>query len=347
MSLGDITEFILENGTPVIIATDVNPVPSLVKKVSTAFNARLNVPSYDLPVRKKNRLTQRYGDKKISDHSKDALAAAIQALKDEKDLIKKIEKKTADLEEDKTRKVMKKTIKEEKSITNVLNDVKSEEKDETDGETEKINIDIDWEKRSKRLNEELERKEKEIERLKDYRDELKKIIREKNDKISQLSSERQSKIDRDEEVKRWKKRYENILKNSEKKGNKIKKLNKKIEKLLSVIKRIKSGEKLYKIHGSKDEIRDNGEPVLFVQKNVELNPPSYVNFVVVFKEEEKSFYEDKGIKTVLIDDLEGVLVEDYFVTGEEKIMSQLEDEKDGFMDWLEDYRERKDDRKNT
>ncbi len=347
MSLGDIIEFILKNGKPVIIATDVNPVPSLVKKVSTAFNTRLNIPESDLPIRKKNRLTQKYADKNISDHSKDALAAAIQALKDEKNLIKKIEKKTSDLEKENTRKVMKKVIKEEKSITKVLNRVISEEKEKVEPDDEKINVDIDWEKRSKRLEKELERKEKEIERLKNYRDELKDKIEVKNDKISGLSSERQKEIDRTEEVKKWKKRYENALKNSKKKKDKIKRLEDKIENFLSVIERIKRGEKIYRLHSNGDEINDTEESILFVQKNVKLNPPSYVNVVVVFKDEDKNFYENKGIKTVLIDDLEGLLVEDYFVIDKEKIISQLEDENDSFIDWLMDYRERRDDRKNS
>ncbi len=344
MGLGDITEFILENGTPVIVATDVHPAPSLVKKVSSAFNAKLYVPEKDLPVKKKNRMTKKYADMDISDHSKDALAAALQAMKSEKDLIKKLEKKTVDLNEEKRELVKEKAIKKEKSISKVIEQVQTEDKDledEKNNETEPEPV-VNWEEKAKKLDEKLERKEKEIKRLKDYIDDLKDEIDSKKDEIRRLKSDRQKSIDRSEEVKKWKKRYENVLKTSRKRKNNIETLEEELNNFKKALKELNEGKNLYTICKNREELSNVRGSVAFVEKNLETKPPSNVTVVVVPRENEKDFYKNKGLDTVLKNEISGTEVNGFFICDEEDVLSQVDSKEETFIEWLEDYRDRKD-----
>jgi predicted RNase H-like nuclease (RuvC/YqgF family) len=77
-SLEDIISFISQFGTPCIIATDVNPVPHTVDKLSRSFDCKLYVPSSDILVEEKNVLTKEYRYRNF--HQRDALAAALHSL---------------------------------------------------------------------------------------------------------------------------------------------------------------------------------------------------------------------------------------------------------------------------
>lgn len=77
-SLQDIIQFISQYGSPCIIATDVNPAPHTVEKLSHSFDCKLFIPSSDISVDEKNSLTKPYSYKNF--HQRDALAAALKAL---------------------------------------------------------------------------------------------------------------------------------------------------------------------------------------------------------------------------------------------------------------------------
>ncbi len=77
-SIQDIISYISQFGSPLIIATDVNPVPHTVDKLSRSFDCKLFVPPADIPVEEKNVLTRTYTLR--DSHQRDALAAALKAL---------------------------------------------------------------------------------------------------------------------------------------------------------------------------------------------------------------------------------------------------------------------------
>jgi predicted RNase H-like nuclease (RuvC/YqgF family) len=77
-SIPDIVSFISQFGSPCIIATDVNPAPHTVDKLSRSFDCKLFVPHTDISVEEKNLLTKTYSFK--NSHQRDALAAALKAL---------------------------------------------------------------------------------------------------------------------------------------------------------------------------------------------------------------------------------------------------------------------------
>jgi predicted RNase H-like nuclease (RuvC/YqgF family) len=77
MSKKDIIERIVEVGTPVIIATDVDTLPQTVEKVSASFEAKLHIPRTSISLREKNEMAR--GLQVANAHERDALAAAVKA----------------------------------------------------------------------------------------------------------------------------------------------------------------------------------------------------------------------------------------------------------------------------
>jgi predicted RNase H-like nuclease (RuvC/YqgF family) len=77
-SIQNIISFIAQFGSPCIIASDVNPAPQAVEKLSRSFDCRLFVPPSDMSVEEKNMLTKGYSFTNF--HQRDALAAALKAL---------------------------------------------------------------------------------------------------------------------------------------------------------------------------------------------------------------------------------------------------------------------------
>jgi hypothetical protein len=64
--------------SPVLIATDVNPVPAAVKKIAASLQAGVYSPPEDLPVKEKVELTRSFHPG--NNHQRDALAAALKAF---------------------------------------------------------------------------------------------------------------------------------------------------------------------------------------------------------------------------------------------------------------------------
>ena len=90
-SLSDMIRSISNEGTPVIVATDVYPVPSTVEKVKRDFNAIIH-SSDDTPTDYKMDITRGYDCSNV--HERDALFAALDAYKKFKNKFEKIEKET-------------------------------------------------------------------------------------------------------------------------------------------------------------------------------------------------------------------------------------------------------------
>jgi uncharacterized protein len=88
-SFSSICSFLIENGDPIIIATDVASIPNSVKKIASSFGARLYKPAEDISVLRKKNLTKNTGYKNL--HERDALAAALTAKKEFVSLFEKID----------------------------------------------------------------------------------------------------------------------------------------------------------------------------------------------------------------------------------------------------------------
>ncbi|MBW9140636.1 MAG: DUF460 domain-containing protein [Candidatus Aramenus sp.] len=79
----DIISLVREKGVPVILSTDVNPLPDTVKRLAGALNSKIYVPEKSLSVDEKqemlNQYCERFGLKITNPHIRDALAAALKA----------------------------------------------------------------------------------------------------------------------------------------------------------------------------------------------------------------------------------------------------------------------------
>jgi uncharacterized protein len=87
----ELVGLLIELGHPLIIATDKNPTPGTVDRIKRAFNAILHTPVLSLSVEQKLRDTKPYSYS--NEHERDALAAAIDAVRSVKNKLENVEKK--------------------------------------------------------------------------------------------------------------------------------------------------------------------------------------------------------------------------------------------------------------
>ncbi|MFH7881499.1 MAG: DUF460 domain-containing protein [Candidatus Aenigmatarchaeota archaeon] len=87
----EIIRHILKFGKPLVIASDVNPVPKTIEKIASSLGSRLFYPEVSLSNVEKVKIIQKY-EKIIKDsHQKDALAACLKAFKHYHELFLRIE----------------------------------------------------------------------------------------------------------------------------------------------------------------------------------------------------------------------------------------------------------------
>lgn len=88
---GEVIEYILSFGQPVIIATDKCNPPEYVSKLRASFNAVLHTPKEDMSIERKKALVSDY--KFLNDHERDATASAIDAYNSFKNKFLNVEKR--------------------------------------------------------------------------------------------------------------------------------------------------------------------------------------------------------------------------------------------------------------
>lgn len=91
MSVPDIIEMITDNGRPLVIATDVKPIPGTVEKIRRSFNAISGEPDESLTLEDKINLAKPYGYN--NDHERDALGAAASFYRHNKNKFDQIKKR--------------------------------------------------------------------------------------------------------------------------------------------------------------------------------------------------------------------------------------------------------------
>jgi len=87
----EIVKHILKFGRPLVIASDVNPMPKAIEKIASSLGSKVYYPEVSLSNLEKVKIIQKY-EKYIKDsHQKDALAACLKAFKHYHELFLKIE----------------------------------------------------------------------------------------------------------------------------------------------------------------------------------------------------------------------------------------------------------------
>jgi len=88
----EVTEWLIEQGRPLIVAADVTPIPQTVEEFRRSFEATAWTPESDLPVDEKLHRTREH--EYDNDHERDAMAAALYAYDDREDQFDRITDKT-------------------------------------------------------------------------------------------------------------------------------------------------------------------------------------------------------------------------------------------------------------
>lgn len=88
----DLIKHILKFGKPLIIASDVNPMPKTIKKLASAFGSRTYYPEVSLTNLEKEDIASDFEEEIKNSHQKDALAAAIKAFRSYHELFIRVEK---------------------------------------------------------------------------------------------------------------------------------------------------------------------------------------------------------------------------------------------------------------
>jgi hypothetical protein len=109
----DIIKHVLKFGNPLLIASDVNPLPKGVEKLASALGCHVFYPQVSMTYKEKTKIIDEYKEKIKDSHQKDALAAALRAFKNYHSMFLKIEEtveklKRKDIFEDVVRRVLKK-----------------------------------------------------------------------------------------------------------------------------------------------------------------------------------------------------------------------------------------------
>lgn len=82
LTRGEITNIIIQFGIPALVCADVHPIPIMVKKIASLFNAKISSPIHELKQVDKKSLIKNYvQDQKVNSHKRDALSAAIYAYR--------------------------------------------------------------------------------------------------------------------------------------------------------------------------------------------------------------------------------------------------------------------------
>jgi predicted RNase H-like nuclease (RuvC/YqgF family) len=98
LTRADIIRQVYEQGIPVMVATDVTPVPHFVKKIASTVNAELYVPKREIAVSDKQELAREFSDgiKIRNAHERDALTAAVYGYRSILPKLQQIERKIRD-----------------------------------------------------------------------------------------------------------------------------------------------------------------------------------------------------------------------------------------------------------
>lgn len=230
MAVSDIVRFISEVGHPIIIATDVNPAPGLVEKISRSFKAILFVPRESLKVEEKNELLKSLGISVEDDHQRDALAAAYKAYLRLKPKLDHVEAKLKEMGITKKGEEIKALVIQGYNLGEAILRVK--EKEKTKEETrppEAVEASVDltpYVEKIQELENTIRLLERENQELRAVIEEQRKIIESLENKLATYDEKIREKIIREKEMEIREKRIAHLEKELREAKSIIEKLSK-------------------------------------------------------------------------------------------------------------------------
>jgi len=179
----EVTEWIVEQGRPIIVAADVEPMPETVEKFRRSFDAAGWRPTTDLPVDEKLHRTREAAYE--NDHERDALAAALFAHDDHADQFERIAEKTPprlDREE-----VIARVVAGGASVEAVVEELTADPGSDDDGDGDD---DADPTEPERTEEEETIRRLRErVDRLESHAESLENDLAERDERVAELEDE--------------------------------------------------------------------------------------------------------------------------------------------------------------
>lgn len=215
MAVSDIVRFISEVGHPIIVATDVNPAPGLVEKISRSFKAMLFVPRESLKVEEKNELLKNLGISVEDDHQRDALAAAYKAYLRLKPKLDHVEAKLREMGITKKGEEIKALVIQGYNLGEAILKVKEKEKSKEikTAEVTETSVDVTpYIEKIKELENTINLLEKENQELRAVIEEQRKIIEGLENRLAAYDERIREKIIREKEMEIREKRIEYLEK---------------------------------------------------------------------------------------------------------------------------------------
>jgi predicted RNase H-like nuclease (RuvC/YqgF family) len=253
-SCSDVIERIISRGNPLIVASDVTPTPSTVKRISRIFSSPVHELDESLSTEEKVALTKGEGYEYKNVHERDALAACVNAFRRYKKKFSQVQKKTptrVDIEE------VKALVVKGVSISAAINRlIRAEEekkkgtREEKPEQEEKKGGEEDEDENILRLRRIMKGKDEKIEMLEDLTTALKAKVEEKEIEIKNLRSKmdsvrsaRRREIEETEEISRRDSEIERLREEVKARGEE----NAELRKIIEVLK----GKKEVKVKGGK------------------------------------------------------------------------------------------------
>ena len=175
-----VTEWVIEQGRPIIVAADVEPMPETVEKFRRSFDAAGWRPTTDLPVDEKLHRTREAAYE--NDHERDALAAALYAYDDHADQFERITEKTPPRMDREA--VIAGVVAGGASVEAVIEDLREDPGDD-EGDGGEPDADPTEPERSEE-EETIRRLRERVERLESHAESLESDLDDRDDRIAEL-----------------------------------------------------------------------------------------------------------------------------------------------------------------
>lgn len=276
----------------------------------------------------------------MDSHAKDALAAAVNAYNRHRETIEEIRRKTEEAGlGNETDEIIQQAFATDRSLAQIIDAFRNDEDDE-DEQEELPGTPVDWEATAREYRDQLREKDREIERLRSYIDDLKGKNQELTDELDDLQTERRQEALENEEVKKWRQRAQDREKQKHNLENRTKELENKLERSRKALEYVHEGEKVYRICEASEELEDVDGSIAFIRKHLQVEPPSNIRAVIVENDDDRDFYEDHGVTAIDYRDLQGLKLEQFYIVDEEAVIEEIQETSETFISWLEEYRDR-------
>ena len=220
-SCSDVIERIISHGNPLIVASDVTPTPSTVKRISRIFSSPVHELDESLSTEEKVALTKGEGYEYKNVHERDALAACVNAFRRHKKKFSQVQKKTpAGVDVEEVKALVVKGVSISAAINRLIRAKEEKKKDtreEKQEQEERKGGEEDESENILRLRRIMKGKDEKIEMMKELTAALKAKVKEKefeikklHAKLDSMRSARRREIEETEEISRRDKEIERL-----------------------------------------------------------------------------------------------------------------------------------------